>query len=135
MAAPATRKLEAALGANIIKSRALPGGDIADVSLLTLDNHTQVVAKRPRMDQPDTTAIEAMMLKHLKTASKLPVPKVLFQAKKMLVISYIPNKGKTNAVGAAQSAASHIAALHQCRPDSEPHFYGFNQDTLSLIHI
>lgn len=129
MAAPLTKKLAAALGANIVKSRALPGGDIADVSLLTLDNHTQVVAKRPRMDQPDTAAVEAKMLKHLKSASQLPVPKVLFQAKNLLVISYIPNKGKTEVELAASSAAKHIASLHKNRPTKAPAYYGFETDT------
>ncbi len=129
MVAPLTKKLATALGANIVKSRALPGGDIADVSLLTLDNHTQVVAKRPRMDQPDTTAVEAIMLKHLSSKSKLPVPKVLFQTKNLLVLSYIPNKGKTEPVKAAKSAGVHVAALHEVHGDNKQPYYGFDKDT------
>ena len=129
MAAPLTKKLATALGANIIKSRALPGGDIADVSLLTLDNHTHVVAKRPRMDQPDTTAVEAKMLKHLRSSSTLPVPKVLFQTKNLLVISYIPNKGKSDTKLAVASAADHISALHKAHSKKSPKYYGFEVDT------
>ena len=55
------------------------GGDIADVSLLTLKDGRNVVAKRPRADQPDTTEVEAMMLRHLAAHAALPVPDVLFQ--------------------------------------------------------
>ncbi len=81
MAGSISARLEDALGARIVRSRPLSGGDIADVSLLTLDDGRQLVAKRPRMDQPDTTATEKLMLKHLASKSKLPVPEVLFQAK------------------------------------------------------
>lgn len=129
MAGAVAQKLTKALGARIVKSRALAGGDIADVSLLTLDNHTEVVAKRPRMDQPDTTAVEAMMLKHLTKHSELPVPKVVFQAKNILVISYIPNKGKTDAAAAAESVAAHISQLHKARPKGARRFYGLAKDT------
>jgi fructosamine-3-kinase len=128
MATSPAQKLAAALGARITASRALPGGDIADVSLLTLDNHTEVVAKRPRMDQPDTTAVEAMMLKHLAKVSDLPVPKVLFQQKNMLVISYVPHKGVTNGQQAARDIAEHVAKLHDVTATAKKP-YGFEKDT------
>lgn len=128
MASPLLQKLTKALGSRVVGSRALPGGDIADVSLLTLENHTKVVAKRPRSDQPDTTTVEAKMLKHLADHSPLPVPKVLFQAKGILVISYIPHKGTADTDIAAESVAEHVAALHQVRgPKAKP--FGFKTDT------
>ena len=107
----------------------MTGGDIADVSLLTLENHTKVVAKRPRTDQPDTTAVEAHMLKHLGTQSALPVPKVLLQSSALLVMSYIPHKGMNDAGAAASDVAEHIAAFHRVRPKAKQPRYGHSQDT------
>lgn len=130
MAGSATQKLQAALGARVVSSRALPGGDIADVSLLTLDNHTMVVAKRPRADQPDTTSIEAMMLTHLAEVSQLPVPKVLFQQENLLVISYIPHKGVKQRETAAEDIARHVAALHSIIRTGKKARYGFEKDTV-----
>jgi len=129
VAAPLIAKLNKTLGSRVVGSRALPGGDIADVSLLSLENHTHVVAKRPRADQPDTTAVEAKMLKHLAAHSALPVPKVLFQAKGMLVMGYVPHKGTKDADSAAADVAAHIAALHQVRPKGKCTTYGFEADT------
>ncbi len=129
MAAPLIEKLSKALGARIIRSRPLPGGDIADVSLLTLENHTEVVAKRPRADRPDTTEIEARMLKHLAQKSDLPVPKVLYQAPGILVITYVPHKGITEPAMAAHSVADHIAKLHKVRPKGKMPRYGFDRET------
>lgn len=129
MTGSVSEKLQAALGARIKKSRPLSGGDIADVSLLTLDDDRQVVAKRPRMDQPDTTATEKMMLKHLKTASALPVPEVLFQSKGILVINYLPHAGTTDAVAAARDIAFHVAKLHEVPPKKRLPYYGFEKDT------
>ena len=123
------QKLNAALGARIIGSKALPGGDIADVSLLSLENHTKAVAKRPRADRPDTTATEAWMLKHLAKKSALPVPKVLFQTPGILVISYVPHRGTTDARAAAEDVAAHVAALHKVRPKGKGPFYGLEKET------
>ncbi|MBL4789745.1 MAG: fructosamine kinase family protein [Kordiimonadaceae bacterium] len=113
----------------MVASRALPGGDIADVSLLRLDNHTEVVAKRPRADQPDTTAVEAKMLVHLAKKSALPVPKVLLQAKGILVISYIPHRGMQDTDAASMDVAEHISALHRVRPKGSRPYYGHDIDT------
>jgi len=129
MASPLIKKLNAVLGARIIGSKALPGGDIADVSLLSLDNHTKVVAKRPRADRPDTTATEAWMLKHLAKRSSLPVPKVLFQNKGILVISYVPHKGMQSSESASADVAGHVASLHKVQPKSKKTFYGLEKDT------
>lgn len=129
MAGLISQKIAKALGSKIIKSRALPGGDIADVSLLTLDDGTHVVAKRPRMDQPDTTAVEALMLKHLAKKSTLPVPTVLHQSKALLVLEYIPHMGSNNKDSVTENVASHVAALHQVRPKGNRPYYGFEKDT------
>lgn len=129
MAGSISEKLEAALGATIVASRPLSGGDIADVSMLTLADGRQVVAKRPRMDQPDTTAVEKMMLKHLASKSSLPVPQVLFQSKGILVLSYMPNAAVTDSAAVAKDAAHHIAGLHAVRPKGGKPFFGFTKDT------
>lgn len=128
MAGLISQKIAKALGSKINKSRALPGGDIADVSLLTLDDGTHVVAKRPRMDQPDTTAVEALMLKHLSKRSTLPVPAVLHQSKALLVLEYIPHQVKDKE-SVAENVASHVAVLHQVRPKGNRPYYGFEKDT------
>ncbi len=129
MAGSISEKLETALGAAIVRSKPLSGGDIADVSLLTLADGRQVVAKRPRMDQPDTTAVEKMMLKHIASKSSLPVPDVLFQSKGVLVLSYLPHSGAANSEAVATDAARHIAGLHAVRPKGSKPFFGFNKDT------
>lgn len=129
MAGSISSKLETALGSRIIKSRPLSGGDIADVSLLSLEDGRSVVAKRPRMDQPDTTAVEKMMLKHLKSKSKLPVPEVLFQTKGLLVISHIPHAGAGDLVAASADVARHVAGLHAVRPKGSRPYFGFDKDT------
>ncbi|MFC3050403.1 fructosamine kinase family protein [Kordiimonas pumila] len=129
MGSPILNKLEKALGSRIVKSRALPGGDIADVSLLTLENGTAVVAKRPRVDQPDTTAVEAMSLKYLAKKSAFPVPTVLYQTANLLILDYIPYKGVESRIDAAKSVAGHVAALHTVRPKGNRPYYGFTQDT------
>ncbi len=129
MAGSISQKLESALGSKIARSRPLQGGDIADVSLLTLENNQEVVAKRPRMDQPDTTATEKMMLKHLKAKSTLPVPDVLFQTKGLLVLSYIPHAGIGDPELATRDVAAHIAALHAVKPKGGRPYFGFDKDT------
>ncbi len=140
MASPLAKKLEKALGCGIKSSRPMHGGDIADVSLLTLTNGTRVVAKRPRADQPDTTGTEALMLQHLKVHSSLPVPDVLFHAPGILVLSHIPHTGIKDVALASESVAESVAKLHKCVAESVSDFghgvakgvlkpYGFKHDT------
>ncbi|WP_417449882.1 fructosamine kinase family protein [Kordiimonas sp.] len=129
MASLLAKQLEKALGSAVIGSRPMRGGDIADVSLLTLAGGHKVVAKRPRGDQPDTTAVEAMMLKHLSTHSDLPVPKVLFQNAGILVISHIPHAGIREPEKAAKSVAAHVASLHGNLSSDKTAPYGFKADT------
>lgn len=124
-----SQKIEQALGSKIVHAKPLSGGDIADVSCLTLDDGRRIVVKRPRMDQPDTTASEKMMLKHLAAKSSLPVPKVLFQTKGVLVLSHIEHQGITDAGRAAEDVAHHIAALHCVLHKNDKPMYGFEKDT------
>ncbi len=129
MASPLAQKLAKALGSPVTGSKPMRGGDIADVSCLTLADGRKVVAKRPRADQGDTTKIEAMMLKHLRKASDLPVPDVLFQEAGILVISHIEHKGITDPRAAAEDVAKHVAAMHRVMStDKKP--YGFKADTV-----
>lgn len=81
MPSPLALLLEKALGSPVVGSRPMRGGDIADVSCLTLKDGRKVVAKRPRADQPDTTATEAMMLNHLAAHSPVPVPRYCFKVR------------------------------------------------------
>jgi len=129
MASPLAQKLAKALGSPVIGSKPMRGGDIADVSCLTLKDGRKVVAKRPRADQGDTTKVEAMMLRHLRAASDLPVPEVLFQEAGILVISHVDHKGITDARMAAEDVAKHVAALHRVM-STEKKPYGFKADTV-----
>lgn len=129
MASPLAILLEKALGSPVTGSKPMRGGDIADVSLLSLRDGRKVVAKRPRADQPDTTATEAMMLRHLREHSPLPVPEVLFQSAGILVLDYILHAGITDRPAASASAAAHIAALHDCLSSDSAKPYGFAEDT------
>lgn len=129
MTSTLAQKIEKALGARIVGSRPMRGGDIADVSCLTLGDDRKVVAKRPRADQPDTTAVEAMMLKHLADHAALPVPDVLFQDKGILVISHIAHAGVADAQKSAASVAGHVATLHR-NINTKKACYGFETDTV-----
>jgi fructosamine-3-kinase len=129
MTSPLTKKLEKALGSAVTGARPMRGGDIADVSCLRLADGRTVVAKRPRADQPDTTAVEADMLAHLRARSALPVPDVLFQDKGILVINHIPHQGITAAADAAASVATHVAALHRVTAQKD-NYYGYETDTV-----
>lgn len=128
MASPLAKALAKALGSPVTGSRPMRGGDIADVSCLTLADGRTVVAKRPRADQPDTTKTEAMMLTHLRATSALPVPELLYQAPGILVISHIAHAGISDAAAAAESVARHVAALHQVTA-AKPG-YGLSEDTV-----
>ena len=131
MSGTIAKKIEKALGSPMVKSRPLRGGDIADVSLITLADDRQFVAKRPRMDQPDTTACEKMMLTYLAKQSALPVPKVQYQTRELLVMDYIHHTGTDNATAVAEDAAKHIAHLHAVEhlPRRGKPKYGFDKDT------
>ncbi len=129
MVAPFVLQIEKKLGSKPVKSRFLDGGDIADVSKLTLADGREVVAKRPRMDQPDTTAIEAMSLTYLKEQSGIPVPEVLYQEAGLLVIEFITNTGIKDPGAVAKSAAEKLAALHRAINLDTRAPYGFSEDT------
>lgn len=131
MSAVMTKKIGKALGSGIAGSKPLRGGDIADVSLITLQDGREFVAKRPRMDQPDTTACEKMMLGFLAKNSNLPVPKVLHQSKGLLVIEYIAHAGIGDTKAIAKDVAEHIAELHQVinHPHRKASMFGFSKDT------
>jgi fructosamine-3-kinase len=129
MAGTFAKTLEKKFGAKPTKSRFLDGGDIADVSRITLEDGRNIVAKRPRMDQPDTTSVEAMMLRYLKDTSALPVPAVLHQETGLLVIEYIENNRITDDKAAAKSVAEHLSKLHSVQNTDTKNPYGFKSDT------
>jgi fructosamine-3-kinase len=123
------KTLEKKFGAKPIKSRFLDGGDIADVSRITLEDGRNIIAKRPRMNQPDTTSVEAIMLGYLKDNSLLPVPVVLHQEAGLLVIEYIENNRITDNKTASISVAEHLSNLHSIQNNDTKTPYGFKSDT------
>ncbi len=122
--------VENKLGSKVVNEYRLCGGDIAAVSLLTLADEFQCVAKRPRAGQPDTTAVEAMMLNHLRSQSELPVPRVLVQEPGILVMSYIPHRGMRERTAASEDIAQHVASLHRHHNANVENPYGFESDTV-----
>lgn len=129
MTSTLAQKIETAVGSKVISSRPMRGGDIADVSCLTLADGRKVVAKRPRADQPDTTAVEAGMLGHLASHSALPVPEVLLQGKGILLISHIAHSGISDPQRAAEDVAHHVVKLHR-KISNENKCFGFETDTV-----
>ncbi|UTW55190.1 fructosamine kinase family protein [Kordiimonas sp. SCSIO 12610] len=129
MAGTFAKNLEKALGSRPVKSRFLDGGDIADVSKITLEDGREIVAKRPRMDQPDTTRTEAAMLTHLRAVSGVPVPAVLHQEAGLLVIEFIVNNKVTDPSAAATSVAENLSKLHIASNTNAKEPFGFDTDT------
>lgn len=107
----ARQALEAALGATIVAQNPLHGGDIADVTHITLSDGRALVLKQPRDGQPDTTALEARQLRHLATHSALPVPDVVHQSAGLLVMTHIAHAGG-HLSRCEVDLAQHLARLH-----------------------
>lgn len=114
------------IGETITDIQPLAGGDIADVMLVSTTDGQKYVIKRPRKGQQDTTATEAAMLRLLADKSALPVPKVITQQNRLLIMRYIDHTGGSMSGASAIDGARHIAALHALHSDR----YGLDFETV-----
>ena len=115
--------IEEALGVAPLRIRSLAGGSVGDVVQLNMPDGGRLVAKLggPGAD----LGCEGWMLRYLRKHSDLPVPRVLFEADRLLIIEHLPSR--SGFTGDAQHhAASLLAALHGVTAAE----YGLERDTL-----
>ena len=116
------RRITGATGRGVESARPLPGGCIAEVYRVFLDDDSTVVIKLAR---GGGLATEADMLGYLAGHSPLPVPGLIVAEDHLLILSDLGGGGRLTAAS-ERDAAEHIAALHQV---TAPRF-GFDRDTL-----
>lgn len=116
--------IECATGEAPISAAPLDGGMISDVRKVTFADGRCAVSKY--WEGPDAHFdIESRMIECLGTASDIPVPKVLFASKELLIQEFMPGSHMT--VAAEVHAGETLARLHDYRGVA----YGFEGDTLN----
>lgn len=118
-------RIAAAAGAPVRRFHPLSGGNVATVYRVELTDDRQVVVK---LADPETgrLQIEGAMLDELARRSHLPLPRKLYAAPELLVMSWIDNDGAAIGASAERHAAELLADLHGV---TAQHF-GFDRDTL-----
>jgi fructosamine-3-kinase len=114
--------VEAATGRRPRRVAPLPGGCIAEVYKVELEDGGALVAK---VAPEGGLAEEAAMLADLARLSELPLPAVLHAADDLLLMDYVEGGGRIDA-GAEAHAAELLAALHEISAPA----YGYARDTL-----
>jgi fructosamine-3-kinase len=109
-------------GGRVESARPLPGGCIADVFRVFLDDDSTVVIKLAR---GGGLATEAFMLRYLREQSPLPVPDLRLAEDDLLVLTDMGGGGRLTPAS-EREAAEHVAALHNMTADQ----YGLGRDTL-----
>ena len=99
------------------------GGGIADVYKVDLENGSAIVAKTS--EAGNSLSLEARMLQYLRASTALPVPTVLFDDSRLLLMSLLPTSGSLGETGNVE-AADLIASLHTITDD----YFGFDYDTV-----
>lgn len=115
-------RIRGAMGASVESARPLPGGNIADVFRVYLDDDSTAVIKLAR---GGGLATEAFMLGYLREQSPLPVPELILAEDDLLVLTDLGGGGRLTPATERQ-AAEHVAALHDMTSDA----YGLGRDTL-----
>jgi len=118
-------EVEDGLGESFAAVVPLSSGLNADLYRATTSGGDIVVAKVLRDGAFDSLAVEGRMLSYLRERSDLPVPEVLYESGRVLVMEYMPDE-EAIGDGAKVHAAELLAALHQLHADN----YGFDEDTL-----
>lgn len=115
------------LGAELIKTKPLHGGCIAQVVKAWLDDGRVVVIKAMPNAKADrfSLELEAWMLGYLAEQSNLPVPNVIYSSPAVLVMDALPGESRFNAASQTH-AAELLARLHRIRNP----FFGLDRDTL-----
>lgn len=111
-------------GRRATQTRQLGGGCIGEVYRVTLDDGRSMVAK---VGDGSGAAldIEGYMLRYLRVNSRLPVPEVIYDSDKLLLMEFIEGYSHLSA-GAERHAAELLAALHSVRGER----FGLERDTL-----
>jgi fructosamine-3-kinase len=117
-------EIERALGVRPLSVGPLSGGCVGEVYRADLPDGEKVVVKRDQRPSP-TLDLEAYMLRYLAEKSELPVPAVLYDDPRLLIIAFLPGGGAVNNA-AEQHAADLLADLHQITAPA----YGLERDTL-----
>jgi fructosamine-3-kinase len=117
-------EVERALGVRPLAVAPLSGGCVGEVYRADLPGGEKVVVKRDQQPSP-TLDLEGYMLRYLSANSRLPVPSVLHDDPRLLIITFLPGSGSLNAA-AEQHAAELLADLHQLTAPA----YGLDRDTL-----
>ena len=115
-------RIQQVTGGTVESARPLPGGCIADVFRVFLDDDSTVVIKLARGGGLDT---EAFMLRYLREQSPLPVPDLWLADDDLLVLTDMGGGGRLTPA-TQREAAEHVAALHDMTADQ----YGLGRDTL-----
>ena len=102
----------------------LNGGCIGQVYLVTLESGDVLVAKVDQRLVPELDC-EGYMLQFLADFSELPVPKVLYSSKRLLLLSYIPGESRFSRLSQVH-AAELLAQLHRISGFA----FGFEKNTL-----
>jgi fructosamine-3-kinase len=107
----------------VVDSSPLTGGCIAEVLRVSLDDGACLVAK---LADAGGLEPEAWMLRYLAAHSELPVPAVVHDDDRLLVIEWVENDGGSIDAGAERHAAELLAALHGV----SSHAYGLERATV-----
>ena len=111
-------------GETAISALPLPGGMISDVRKVTFADGRVAVSKYE--EGPDAHYdIEARMIERLYGAGVVPIPKVLFASRELLIQEFMPGAHMTCAAGAHLGET--LARLHAVRGDA----HGFDGPTLN----
>jgi fructosamine-3-kinase len=113
-------RVRSLLHTDVLSEEHLSGGCVGDVRKITLADGRTLVAKIGF-----GLALEGFMLEYLVENSRLPVPSVLFSDDTLLLLEFIPTRGRLNNA-AQEDAADHLARLHGI---SAP-LFGFSCDTV-----
>jgi fructosamine-3-kinase len=118
-------RIAAAAGAPVRRMHPLAGGCVGSVYRAELTDGRQVAVK---IADPETgrLQIEGAMLDDLNRLGALPVPRNLYAAPELLVMSWIENDGGGLDPSAQEHAAELLAGLHGITADR----YGYARDTL-----
>jgi fructosamine-3-kinase len=116
--------IERATGIPTISATPLEGGMIGDVRKVTLVDGSALVSKY--MEGPEACYdIEARMIERLYDAGVVPIPKVLYSSRELLLQEFMPGEHMT--VAAETHAGETLARLHAVPGDA----FGFDGPTLN----
>ncbi|MEJ2747856.1 MAG: fructosamine kinase family protein, partial [Anaerolineae bacterium] len=102
----------------------LSGGCVGQVYRVRLADGETLVAKVDESARP-VLSTEGFMLRYLAEHSDLPVPEVIFDSDRLLLLSYLPGDSRFNRAAQAH-AAELLAALHSITAPA----YGLERATL-----